>query len=81
MSATKKDLAERVAVLERRLANVHEHNAALSAKLEEAERDRDFLMNAQIVGRDELEARVRELEKENRELRAELSWAGEATCY
>jgi hypothetical protein len=39
----------------------------------EAERERDFLMNAQIVGRDELEARVLELEKENERLKDQLS--------
>jgi FtsZ-binding cell division protein ZapB len=43
MSATKKDWIERVTVLERRLANVHDNNATLSAKLAEAERERDAL--------------------------------------
>jgi hypothetical protein len=52
MSATKKDWIERVTVLERRLANVHDNNATLSAKLAEAERERDAVMRSAQAAHD-----------------------------
>jgi cell division septum initiation protein DivIVA len=89
MSATKKDWIERVTVLERRLANVHDNNATLSAKLAEAEREIDRLKlvlgdpegtiahaDAIVARAEAAEARAAELEKALAEMREAATLTG-----